>query len=61
MFTNLMHAELATTRQRDLIAAAKADRLARQVRRASCPQRHDGPSARVRRIWTRSATQPAQV
>ena len=56
MFTSLMHAELAATRQRDLIAAATTEHLARQGRSARRTQRRDSASSPVHRTWMRSAT-----
>jgi hypothetical protein len=63
MFTNPIIAEMATARRTDLIAAADAERLAQQARHARRVRRDQARSTtagRVRRIWLRTTTQPAQ-
>jgi hypothetical protein len=57
MLTSHMYAELAGARQRDRIAAAEAQRIAREARRG---ERHT-PAARVRRVRPTQATQPASA
>ena len=63
MFTSPMIGELAATRRTDLIAVADAERLAQQARHARRARRHPARSTtagRVRRIWLRTTTRPAE-
>jgi hypothetical protein len=60
MLTSLMSGELVATRHAELIAAAEADRLALQVRRARRDERRSARAARTRRAWARTAPQPAR-
>ncbi len=59
MYPSLIHTELAASRRQDLIAAAEANRLVQQARRARRDERRNGTTPPVRRTWVRSATQPA--
>jgi hypothetical protein len=61
MLTSLMSGELAATRQAELIAAAEAERLALQVRRARRDERRSTAATRVRRTWVRTTAQPART
>jgi hypothetical protein len=58
MYSNQITADMAAAHNRDLVAAADARRLSRDVRRG---ERHATPTRRVRRSWTRSRTQPAHI
>lgn len=60
MFTSPMIGELAATRRTDLIAVADAERLAQQARHAPRAQARSTPAGRVRRIWLRTTTRPAE-
>jgi hypothetical protein len=62
MFTSPMIGELAATRRTDLIAVADAERLAQQARRARRARRpaRSTTAGRVRRIWLRTTTRPAE-
>ena len=63
MFTNPIIGEMATARRTDLIAAADAERLARQARQARRAARDDQArsAGRFRRTRLRTTTQPAQT
>ena len=64
MFTSPMIGEVAAARRTDLIAAADAQRVARQGRQARNPGRNHGGSisgGRIRRTWRRTTTQPAHT
>lgn len=60
MLTSLMSAELVAARHTELIAAADAERLARQVRRARRDERRLAVAARIRRTWLRSGASDAR-
>jgi hypothetical protein len=60
MYPSLIHADAALARQRDLIAAAAVDRLARDARRGHRIEPTKGSPRSVRRAWLRTATRPAQ-
>ena len=62
MFTNPIIGEMATARRTDLIAAADAERIARQARQGRRARRDQARSAgRSRRTRLRTTTQPAQT
>ena len=63
MFTNPMIGDVAATRRADLISVADAERLAQQARHARRARRDPARSTtagRVRRIWLRTTTRPAE-
>jgi hypothetical protein len=61
MLSSLMSGELVAIRHAELVAAAEAERLALQARRARRDERRSTPASRVRRTWVRTTTQPART